>query len=206
MTDAGFGLSPFRRPREISLALVIDHDLGTHLPRFSTITSGTVSKITFTVQPASRTKEFYSLSGSGCDWTGIDEELLRLAETQGGNNACRVELVMDLGLVRLGQSHSSGREGERFERNLWIRSASKYVFPKFFQTGTIDFILPLPVSESVLYSRLYFLIGVVFTLRLNPPPVGTHTHLVLEIVRPALVLLDIGLNVLQLPLYVIVRV
>jgi len=159
MSDVGLDLSPFRCLREISLALVIGHGLGTHLPRFSTITSGTVSKITFTAKLGSRAKELYSLFGAGCEWTGADEDLLRLAEFQGGNNGRRVELVIDLRKVGLGQSHLSGRERKSLERNWWIQSASKHVFPKFSQAGTIDFVLPPPVSGSV----PYFPTGGVFT-------------------------------------------
>jgi len=45
-TYLGSDFSPFRRPREISIAVTADYTSKTYLPRFSTITSGKMSKTT----------------------------------------------------------------------------------------------------------------------------------------------------------------
>jgi len=172
MTDVRLNLSPLKRLREISLALAVDHSTNIHLPRFADITSGTVSKITIVAKPSSREKELYSLFGKMYDWSRIDNDLLRLAEFQGGNNAQRVEVVVDLRRARLGPPDPNGRERKCFEKNWWIQRASRYTFPKFSQTGTINFILPPLVSASV----LYFCIRGIFTstwstlVHPTPPP------------------------------------
>jgi len=122
-----------------------------HLPRFSTITSGVVSKITITARLGSRAKELYkSFSGTGYGWADIDEDLLRLAVFQGENNAPRVELVIDLCQAYIRLSCPRGGESKGLKRNPRIQTASKSALPKFSLAGTIDFILPLPVSISIL--------------------------------------------------------
>ena len=125
-TDLELYLSPLMCLREISLAFTTDYWLQDRLPCFFTITSGMMSKITIATKPGLHAVELYSLFGRRCDWTDIDENLFRLAESQGGNNTRRVELVID-----------------RFQ-------VSEYAFSKFSQTGTIIFILP-PVSRFTLY-------------------------------------------------------
>lgn len=147
--DAALDLSPFERLREISLALNLDRNLRANLPRFSTITSGKVSKIAIEAKFNSRGKELFGLFGKGHEWTEIDRDLLRLAESQGGNNAQPVELVIDLRQANVTSSRPNSQERKRFERNLWVERASKRAFPGFSQTGKIDFVLPLPVSIPV---------------------------------------------------------
>ena len=67
ITDSGLNLSPFRCLREISLVLMVDRGLG-HLPNFSTITSGVVSRVTITARLGSRAKELNkSFGGTGHD-------------------------------------------------------------------------------------------------------------------------------------------
>lgn len=158
LTDVGLDLSPLKRLREVSLALAIDGSLPTHLPHFSTIASGTMSKITIVVKFGSSAKRFYRLFEI-CDWSGIDEDLARLGEFQGGNHVRQIDLVIDLRQANFGLPLPDSRERRRFERSWWIESASKYAFPKFSRAGTIDFILPLPVSAST----FYFHIGGMFT-------------------------------------------
>ena len=205
----GLNLSPFKCLREISLALAVDRSMKLYLPRFSDITSGVVSKITIVAKLGSRVKELYHLFGKGYDWSHIDNDLLRLAEFQGGNNARRVEVVIDLRRVRLGTPGPSGRERKSFERNWWIQRASRYTLPKFSQAGTINFILPSSVSIPMLYFR----IGGKFTsarttLVYSAPPFGTRCwdKRLMEIIRPALVFRDIGLNFHQLLLYSLVGI
>ena len=151
MADPGLDLSPLRYLREISLTLMVDHGLG-RLPRFSTITSGAVSKITITARLGSRAKELYkSFSGTGYGWADIDEDLLRLAVFQGKTNAPRVELVIDLREAYMRLSYPRGSENKGLKRNLWTQTASEYALPKFSRAGTVNFILPLPVSISILF-------------------------------------------------------
>lgn len=132
------------------MALAADCGQNLYLPRFSAITSGTMSKITITVKLGSQVKDLYGLFGKGYDWSDIDEDLLRLVEFQAGNNAPRVELVVDIRSVNLGLPDPSGRERKTYKRNWWIYRASKYAFPKFSQAGTINFILFPPVSSPAL--------------------------------------------------------
>lgn len=153
-TDTGLNLSPFKRLREIPLSHAVYHSMKIYLPRFADITSGTVSKITIVAKLGSGAKELYSLFGDGYDWLYVDNDLLRLVEFQGGNNARRAEVVIDLRRVRLGLPDPRGREWGSLERNWWIQRASRYTFPKLSQAGTINFILPTPVSISVLYFRV----------------------------------------------------
>lgn len=153
-TDTGLNLSLFKRLREISLAHVVYHRMNIYLPRFADITSGAVSKITIVAKLGSGAKELYSLFGGEYDWSYVDNDLLRLVEFQGGNNTRRVEVVIDLRRVRFEPPDPSGRERKSLERNWWIQRASRYTFPKFSQAGTIDFILPTPVSIFVFYFRV----------------------------------------------------
>lgn len=150
MKDAGLDLSPFRRLREVSLNLTMDRSLRANLPRFSPITSGRMSKITIVAKPDSQAKEISSLFRSEDVWKDVDQDLLQLAEFQGGDNAQPVALVVDLGQTSLASSRSRTRERKRFERNRWIERASRCSFPKFSQMGKIDFTLPPPVSGSML--------------------------------------------------------
>ena len=102
-----------------------DRGLG-HLPRFSTITSGAVSKTTVTARPGSQAKGLYkSFSGTGYGWADIDESLLCLAVFQGETNAPRVELVIDLRQAYMRLSYPRRGESKGLERNLWIQTATK---------------------------------------------------------------------------------
>jgi hypothetical protein len=154
MTDIGLNLSPLKRLREVSLALAVDRGAKSYLPRFADVTSGTVSKITIVAKLGSRAEELVNLFGKGYDWSYIDNDLLRLAEFQGRKNARRVEVVIDLRRARLGPPDPDGREKKNFERDWWIQRASRYSFPKFSQAGTINFILPPPVSISTFCFRI----------------------------------------------------
>ena len=149
MADSDLDLSPSRRLCEISLGLVTDHNSRTNFPRFSAITSGTMSKITITAKLGSPAAELYRIFGGKCDWAGVDRDLVRLAEFQGGNNAQRLGLVIDLRRANLGPPHPSGKETKSFRRSSWVKRASKHAFPKFSQAGTIDFILPPSVSVPI---------------------------------------------------------
>ena len=150
MTDPGLDLSPFRYLREISLPLMVDRGLG-YLTRFSTIASGAVQDHDCR-KLGSRAKELYkSCSGTWYGWADIGKDLLHLAVLQGKTNAPRVELVIDLRQAHTRLSHPRGGENKELRRNMWIHTASKHALPKFSRAGTIDFILPLPVSISILF-------------------------------------------------------
>ena len=146
MIGLDLDLSSFTHLCEISLTLIINRDLRNHLPRFSTITSGTMSKITITANLATYAGSLYNLFGGGYDWTDIDDDLLRLAEFQRGNNACRIDLVINILRVYMGRFRPSGRERKSFKKDWWVQKASEYAFRKFSHVGTIDFVLPPPVG------------------------------------------------------------
>ena len=101
-------------------------------------------------------QELFGRFKEGHYWSGVNKDLARLAEFQGGSGSRRVEFVVDLRQARFG---SSSWEEKRFERDCWIQLASRYAFAKFAQAGKIDFILPSLVSGSAFssphWSRIY---------------------------------------------------
>ena len=98
---------------------------------------------------------------TGRGWVVVDEDLLRLAEFQGVDNAPQVELVIDLRRTSVGSFHPRVGENQRLERGTWIQRASKHAFPMFSRVGTIDFILPLLVSIFI----CFYVRGYIHTLR-----------------------------------------
>ena len=131
-TDSGLNLSPSKHLREIFLTFSVDPTSQSHFPRFSAITSGTMSRITVVLKAESHVIEFLGRFREAHYWSGVNEDLVRLAEFQGGSGGQRVEFVVDLSWKRFG---SGGKRRERFEKNWWIEQASRCTFAKFSQVG-----------------------------------------------------------------------
>lgn len=148
-TDSGLNLSPSKHLQEILLTFSVDPTSQSHFPRFSAITSGTMSRITVILKAESPVKGFLGRFREAHYWSGVSEDLVQLAEFQGGSGGQRVEFVVDLSWKRFG---SGGKRRKMFEKDWWIEQASRYTFAKFSQVGKIGFTLPSSVSGSTLSS------------------------------------------------------